>query len=140
MEFFMPMIPPTVTAQEKKVTVRNGHAIFYEPAELKAAKSKLLGELARHKPDEPITGQPVELVVKWCFPEKTKTTKTTNETKVTWRIEKPDTDNLNKLLKDCMTKVGFWKDDALVCRDIIEKFWVNEHPGIYIRVEELNEP
>ena len=31
-------------------------------------------------------------------------------------VTKPDTDNLQKLLKDCMTKCGFWKDDAQVVR------------------------
>jgi len=35
-----------------------------------------------------------------------------------------------------MTTVGFWKDDALVVREIAEKFWA-EIPGIYIRVTEL---
>ena len=49
---------------------------------------------------------------------------------------KPDTDNLVKLLKDCMTKVGFWKDDAQVTRDIVEKFWA-DIPGIYIRIKEM---
>ena len=41
MEFFMSMIPPTVTHQEKKVSVINGHPVFYEPSELKAARRKL---------------------------------------------------------------------------------------------------
>lgn len=49
---------------------------------------------------------------------------------------KPDTDNLQKLLKDCMTARGFWKDDAQVASEICEKFWA-ERPGIYICVEEL---
>ena len=29
-----------------------------------------------------------------------------------YRTTKPDTDNLQKLLKDCMTATGFWTDDA----------------------------
>lgn len=53
-----------------------------------------------------------------------------------YRITKPDTDNLQKLLKDCMTSVGFWKDDALVASEIAEKFWADP-PGIYIRIKEL---
>lgn len=35
-----------------------------------------------------------------------------------------------------MTTVGFWKDDALVASEIVEKFWA-EIPGIYIRIEEI---
>ena len=38
-EFFMAMEDvPTVTAQEHKVTVRNGKPIFYDPPEIKNAK------------------------------------------------------------------------------------------------------
>lgn len=53
-----------------------------------------------------------------------------------YRITKPDTDNLQKMLKDCMTVCGFWTDDALVASEICEKFWA-ANPGIYIKVEVL---
>ena len=129
MEFFMAMIPPTVTHQEKQVHVVSGKPVFYEPAELKAARAKLEAYLAQHKPEQKYTG-PIELVSTWCFPIKGKHRDGEPMT------NKPDTDNLQKLLKDCMTTVGFWKDDALVCREIVEKFWA-EVPGIYIRVTEL---
>lgn len=51
-------------------------------------------------------------------------------------LSKPDTDNLQKLLKDCMTAVGFWKDDALVASELCEKFWA-QIPGIFIKIEVL---
>ena len=41
--FFLPIIPPTVTHQEKKVAVKNGKPIFYEPPELKDARAKAFG-------------------------------------------------------------------------------------------------
>ena len=53
-----------------------------------------------------------------------------------YKITKPDTDNLQKLLKDCMTAVRFWSDDAQVASEVVEKFWA-DIPGIYIRVTEL---
>lgn len=40
-QFFLSMVPPTVTHQEKQVAVVNGRPRFYEPAELKAARVKL---------------------------------------------------------------------------------------------------
>lgn len=49
-EFFMAMIPPTVTHQEKQVHVVKGRPVFYEPPELKAARQKLMGHLAKHRP------------------------------------------------------------------------------------------
>ena len=128
MEFFMAMIPPTVTHQEKQVHVVNGKPKFYEPQELNAARAKLEAYLAQHKPDQKYT-VPVALVSTWCFPRG-------SHKDGEYRITKPDTDNLQKLLKDCMTSVGFWKDDALVCREIVEKFWA-DIPGIYIRVTAL---
>lgn len=129
MEFFMAMIPPTITHQEKKVHVVNGRPRFYEPDELKAARQKLTAYLGQHVPEEPYQGG-IQLIVKWCFPAKGR------HKDGEYRITKPDTDNLQKLLKDCMTSVGFWSDDAQVASEIVEKFWA-EIPGIYIRVTEL---
>lgn len=130
MEFFMPMIPPTATHQEQQVRVVKGKPVFYDPPELKAARSKLTAHLAGHRPGEPLTGA-VRLVVKWCFPRG-------EHGDGEYRITKPDTDNLQKLLKDCMTAAGFWKDDAQVASEICEKFWA-EIPGIYICAEEIEQ-
>lgn len=131
-EFFMAMEPPTITHQEKRVAVnRNtGRPILYEPAELKAARQKLMAHLAEHRPEEKYQSG-IRLVTKWCFPRG-------RHPDGGYRITKPDTDNLQKLLKDCMTATGFWTDDALVASEITEKFWA-EVPGIYIRIEELGE-
>ena len=41
-QFFMYMDPPTVTAQEHKVMVRNGRPVFFDPPELKDARAKLM--------------------------------------------------------------------------------------------------
>lgn len=129
MKFFLPMVPPTITAQEHKVSIRNGRPVFYDPPELVQAKVKLLSHLLKYQPDAPLTG-PLRLVTQWCFPVRGK--HHDGEPKAT----KPDTDNLQKALKDCMTKAGFWKDDAQVTSEIVEKFYANI-PGIYIQVSEL---
>ena len=129
-EFFMAMAKvPTVTHQEKKVNIVHGKPVFYEPPELKDARAKLIACLLPHRPEEPFT-ESLELLVKWCFPTEGK------HKSGTYRKTKPDTDNLQKLLKDCMTRCGFWKDDALVVREIVEKFW-NDPSGIYICVREI---
>ena len=127
-EFFMAMDPPTCTHQEKKVTVIDGKPVFYDPPEVNAARLKLTGYLAKHKPKKRYECG-VMLMVKWCFPRG-------GHDNGEYRITKPDTDNLQKLLKDCMTAAGFWKDDALVASEIVEKFWADV-PGIYIRIKEL---
>ncbi|WP_312047749.1 RusA family crossover junction endodeoxyribonuclease [Anaerotignum sp.] len=128
-EFFMAMVPPTCTHQEKKVRVVNGKPMFYEPPELKEARAKLAAHLSIHVPAERYVGA-VRLITKWCFPSDGK------HKNGEYKITKPDTDNLQKLLKDVMTDLRYWKDDALVASEISEKFW-NDPPGIYIRIEEL---
>lgn len=127
-EFFLPMAPPTKTHQEKQVRVVNGKPVLYEPAELKAVRTKLEAHLAKHVPEEKYTG-PVRLMTKWCFPNG-------KHPPGTYKTTKPDTDNMVKTLKDVMTKLGYWVDDSLVASEIIEKFWAAV-PGIYIRIEEL---
>ena len=126
--FFLPMIPPTVTAQEHKITVRNGKPIFYDPPEVKQAREKLISHLARFAPEKPFNCG-VRLAVKWCFPKG-------SHKDGEYRTTKPDTDNLQKLLKDCMTTCGFWTDDCLVASEICEKFWA-DIPGIFISIEPL---
>ena len=129
LEFFMAMDPPTATDQEHQVMMKNGKPVFYRPDRVSAARTKLIGYLGKYIPEEKMDG-PIELVTKWCFP------KTGIHAHGEYRITKPDTDNLQKMLKDCMTECGYWKDDALVCREITEKFW-SDVPGIFIRVSEL---
>ena len=131
MEFFMAMIPPTVTHQEHKVTVQNGKPIFYDTPELKAAKNLYIDTLYRYAPQKPFRN-PVRLITKWIYPR--------NDDKncVSWKTTKPDTDNMIKLLKDCMTMTGFWTDDALVVSEITEKF-LGSVPGIWIHIDELDE-
>lgn len=129
MDFFIPVKPPTVTHQEHKIRVIGGKPVVYEPQELKAARVLLRDHLAGHAPDRPLEGA-VRLIVKWCFPL------TTGHRNGEYKTTKPDTDNLNKMLKDVMTDLRFWRDDAQVAQEIIEKFWA-EIPGIYISVENI---
>ena len=132
LEFFMPMIPPTTTHQMHKVRVVKGKPIFYEPPEVKDARAKLLAHLAEHRPEREMKGA-VELSVMWLFPPGE-----SNHKDGEYRTTKPDTDNLEKLLKDCMTAVGFWRDDAQVAVELIAKRWA-VNCGIWINVREIEE-
>ena len=118
-EFFMAMLPPTITQQEKSITIRNGKPVVYEPAELKQAREKLRAHLAK-------------LGVKWCFPIRGR------HRDGEYKATKPDTDNLEKMLKDVMEDLGFFKNDAQVASEHVEKFWAKV-PGIYIVMETLED-
>ena len=126
-ELFLPMIPPTITAQQHKVS----HGRFYDPPELKMAKIKLKDSLIPYVPEKPLDGA-LRLIVKWCFPVKGK------HQNGEYKTTKPDTDNLNKALKDIMEDLNFFINDSRVASEIIEKFWA-DIPGVYICLEELKE-
>lgn len=128
LQIYLPGNPPTTTAQTREVHVVKGKPVFYDPPQLLAAKQQLQDRLIPHIPDAPYDSA-IRLIVKWCFPRG-------SHEHGTYKTTKPDTDNLQKLLKDVMTSLHFWLDDALVASEIIEKFWTDK-PGIFIRIEEL---
>ncbi len=130
MKFFLEIIPPTTTAQMKKINTRGRYPRFYEPENVKAAKNVLIGALKEHVPEEPLEGA-LMLKAVWLFP------KGKSHKHGEWRVTKPDTDNLEKMLKDCMTKLGYWKDDNQVVKEIAEKRWSEDPVGIEITIERL---
>ena len=124
-QFFAPMIPPKTTAQMHKVAVRNGKPVFYDPPAVAEMKAKLRAAVAPYRPEKPLPGA-LRLVCKWTWPGEYYQYKPT----------KPDTDNLQKALKDVLTCVGFWHDDAQIASEICEKF-TGPVPGIFIQIEVL---
>ena len=137
-EFFLPMIPPTVTQQEHEFKIVKGRVVVYDPPRLKEARRKFMDLLLAQKHRLPgwdfifpLEG-PLRLVTKWLFPIPEGSGVRDGE----WKVTRPDTDNLIKLFKDCMTRTHYWQDDAQVCSEITEKFF-GERPGIYVRVEQI---
>ena len=127
MHFFLAMDPPTKTYQEHRIGKRkDGSMYIYEDRDLKEARAKLRKALSKIE-IECIRGKPIRLTVKWLFPKG-------SHQDGEYKITKPDTDNLNKMLKDEMTRLNFWEDDALVASEIIEKFWADT-PGIFVDIQ-----
>ena len=115
-KFKIPGNPPRTTSQEKGVTIQNGRPVFYTPAKLRQAENSYLNSVWPYRPEEPITGA-VALFVTFTFATKEK--KKWHKPKTT----RPDTDNMIKALKDVLTAAGFWKDDALIAREVVSKDW-----------------
>lgn len=129
-DFFIPLKKiPTTTHQMKKVSTKGGKVRFYEPDNLKETRSLLMGWLGKFIPKEKFDGA-ISLKVMWLFQKRKK------HSEGQFKITKPDTDNLNKLLKDCMTQCGYWDDDAQVSVEHIEKRY-SSTVGIYIEIESL---
>ena len=110
--------------------VVKGKPRFYPPTSLVAAESKLKGYLAKHRPSEPLEGA-VRVAVKWLFLTKIK------KLHGAYKITKPDLDNMEKLLFDCMEDLKFFANDAQIACKNTEKFWTVEVPGIWISIEEV---
>jgi len=127
-EFFLDIVTPRTTHQQKKVVVAGGRPRFYEPQRLKEARQLFILALNPHRPREPFAGA-VKLYSRWQFPRG-------KHQDGAYKVTRPDTDNLQKLLKDCMTAAGFWRDDAQVAWEQVEKIW-SGRPGILVRIEEL---
>lgn len=123
---------PTVTAQQKGVRVVHGKPMFYEKNEVKEARRIFAAALMPYAPEQPLDS-PVRLVCDWYFFSKSHKANT-------WRTTRPDTDNLQKLVKDVMTDCGFWLDDSQVCWETVRKKWTRAEPALVIKVEELEDP
>ena len=132
MRFKLKMIPPTATAQQKGECIRSGYIHHYKKKNVAAAEAILRDALLPYVPAEPIADRPIYFGAIWEFPYP-KSAKKHQPGWDRWKITRPDTDNLNKLLKDVMTDMGFWKDDALICIEYIRKVYSDE-PGIEIWV------
>ena len=52
-----------------------------------------------------------------------------------WHIKRPDTDNLTKMIKDCMSGIVY-KDDSQVCDSHYKKIY-SDNPRTVINIEEL---
>lgn len=119
--------PPRTTAQEKGVYVgKNRKPVFYEKPQVRAARQWYMFFLWQNRPEKPFEGA-VYLKTIWTF--RTSQKKQDGQYKIT----KPDTENMLKLFKDCMTAAHFWKDDAQVVYEVTCKQW-GLNPGIEVCV------
>ena len=135
MHFFMAMEkPPTATKQEHQVSIafdrkRGKHVPRFHPsAAWDEAAAMLRAHLEPHRPPSKMTA-PVVLDVTWCFPKG-------DHADGEPHTDKPDTDNLQKGLKDIMTELGWWEDDAQVFSERATKIH-SRMTGIRIDIEEV---
>lgn len=129
-EFFVPLKKiPTVTHQDKIISVKNGKPIIFDSHNLKETKEVFKTRLISHIPNKMLNA-PIGVELIWCFPlEK-------NKVDGDYYTKKPDVDNLAKAFIDQMTKLKFWKDDSHVSKLVSEKRY-NSICGVYVKGYEL---
>ncbi len=134
-QFFLKHNPAKATAQQKGACRTANGIRFFEKPKVKSARETLVGLLLPHVPPEPLTG-PLVFSATWNFPYRKSEKKSIVNAGIAIPHETtPDLDNLEKLLLDTMTRLGFWGDDKQIYIKSTSKFW-SATPGISIAVNE----
>lgn len=134
--FELPMLPPRVTHQSKKIVRVGGYTRLANTTRLNQALRDYAVALKPYAPESPMDGA-LELTMTFVFPHPGSARKAIRGTYVP-KSTRPDYDNLAKTLQDVMTTLHFWYDDSQVWRSTIEKMYGPE-PGIRVKVEGRDE-
>lgn len=127
---FLAMIPPTVTHNDLEAAIGKGGKLYIRKSEkLKDVEDHYLARLNRVRPREPMMGA-LKLTVMYCFPTEGKHPQGSPMT------QKPDADNMDKTLTDCLTRAKIIKDDCLIAKRDTTKAWADP-AGVFIRVETI---
>lgn len=83
----------------------------------------------------PIEG-PVKVDVDFCFPRPKRLYRQKDPEGRVYHLGRPDRDNCDKAVLDCLTHIGVFKDDGQVCEGEIRKFYHSKsgQPGAMIKV------
>lgn len=137
-DFRLNIVPPTATAQQKGVFVRNGRAQFFKKKKVRVAENFLAAMISPYAPVEPFHGA-VELRAAWVFPyRKTEPKRRTAAGQHLPHTTRPDLDNLEKSLLDILTGLRFWEDDSQVAQKKTVKAW-GPSPYLEIHIRPLED-
>lgn len=131
----IPGDPPTITSQMKRLRVVNGVPMFYHSKQYKEQERRIIHHLAVYAPDEP-SAFPVSVSIRFLFAHRKSDSNLFKTVSMfVPKDTRPDVDNMTKFILDCMTKAGYWRDDAQVSRLSVTKRWAVD-PMTVINVEE----
>lgn len=148
LEMFIPSMPSS--QPRAKVSRRNGIAMMYSPTTLGKGLDKrphpvvefryaIKTAVQKMLPDDfVLLNCPLSVSLVFWFDRKPSLTKKTRPNPPLWKISKPDRDNLDKSVLDCLTGV-VWLDDNCVCDGRIQKAIVapGQQPGVEIVIREI---
>lgn len=121
---------------------RGGMARIYNPTTAEGWKYELANQIKHCIPPEPFEC-PVKVQMEFRFQRpsthytsKGELTKAAKRDKI-YHTQKPDFDNLEKAVSDCLTELGFWRDDTQVVEWSGSKQWVSTMPGMFLKIDKL---
>lgn len=113
-------VPPSVTAQKKRVHVVSGRPVFFHGAKMRDEERTWAALLQPNAPPAPMTGA-MALTIRMVYPH-LKGAKKADVHRLIPKVSKPDCSNVSKHLEDLLVKLRFIDNDAHVARHVIEKF------------------
>lgn len=135
--FTIRCVPPSVTAQKKRLAIIGGKPRFFHGAKMREQERTWASLLLPHVPTEPVLG-PIELKATLVYPH-LKGTPKRDVHLVIPKASKPDADNAAKHLTDLLVTMRFIGDDAKIARLIVEKFHGPEATvGIQIAIRPMS--
>lgn len=118
----------------------HGKARVYDPGTAEGWKSQIALAAREHVPAKPIEGAlQVRLTFFFKRPKshfrKIKGEESQRTDAPFYHTQKPDADNVAKAVLDCLTTLGFWKDDAQVAILYVSKMFGNG--GVSIDISQI---
>jgi len=101
----------------------------------KVAKDNLTTLFSPYAPKEPLEGA-LKLHVVWGYSWRKSEPKKNKVNGFKPCDTRPDCDNIVKMVKDVLTLLGFWNDDAQVAKLVFDKIWC-DHPHITVQIKEM---
>lgn len=98
------------------------------------AKQELMWALKPYRPAKMMLGA-IRLKIDLYYGWRKSDSKTTRQRGMMPVVVKPDLDNWCKVFADCLTRIGFWKDDSQVYDLHLRKFYADS-PRIEVEIEE----
>lgn len=127
-------LPPSVTAQQKRVRVIGGKPVFFHGASMQRERQTWAALLAPFVPAVPIQGA-IKLTIIGIWPHP-KSARKADQSRVLPKTTKPDCSNFAKEIEDQLARMRFMDDDARVSTLHLEK-WCGptDDVGIHIAIE-----
>ena len=136
-EFFIKCNPPKTTAQATTRIFKNkytGKMFIGKTNKGGSIREELMFLLRPYVPTKPFE-KPLKVTIEWGYGY-LKNIRKKDIGKIIPCITRPDVDNIEKFLFDCMTRLGYWKDDSIIYDVRFRKFYT-ENAGIGIKIEEI---
>ena len=132
-------IIPTKTTHQSALRILKGKSgkMFvgkYQKTEFRAWIEEFKLKIRSSKPFAPLEG-PIDVEIEFYFPYNKSASEKLRKTE-SWKITRPDLDNMEKTIFDCLTSEGFIQDDSLICKKLsIKKY--SEKPRIFIKISKI---